>query len=116
MSKPIDNRQSTIGDSEAISHRELLKKVRRIQITTKHAVNDVFAGQYHSTFKGRGMEFDEVREYVPGDDVRSIDWNVTARSGTPHIKRFAEERERTVIFLVDVSGSQAFGSGSRPRS
>ena len=97
--------------SNSLDHKELLKKVRRIQISTKHAVNDVFAGQYHSTFKGRGMEFDEVREYVPGDDVRSIDWNVTARTGSPHIKKFVEEREMTVMLLVDVSASHLFGSG-----
>lgn len=96
-----------------IDHKELLKKVRRIQITTKHAVNDVFAGQYHSTFKGRGMEFDEVREYVPGDDIRSIDWNVTARTGSPHIKKFVEEREMTVMLVVDVSASNLFGSGTQ---
>ena len=92
------------------SHKELLKKVRRIQIQTKHAVNDVFAGQYHSVFKGRGMEFDRVREYVPGDDIRAIDWNVTARTGVPHIKKFVEERERTVMLLVDISASHTFGS------
>jgi uncharacterized protein (DUF58 family) len=96
-----------------IDHKELLKKVRRIQITTKHAVNDVFAGQYHSTFKGRGMEFDEVREYVPGDDIRSIDWNVTARTGAPHIKKFVEEREMTVMLVVDISASNLFGSGTQ---
>ena len=96
-----------------LDHKELLKKVRRIQIRTKHAVNDVFAGQYHSTFKGRGMEFDEVREYVPGDDIRSIDWNVTARTGSPHIKKFVEEREMTVMLVVDVSASNLFGSGSQ---
>jgi len=96
-----------------ISHKELLKKVRRIQISTKHAVNDVFAGQYHSTFKGRGMEFDEVREYVPGDDIRSIDWNVTARTGSPHIKKFVEEREMTVMLVVDISASNLFGSGTQ---
>ncbi len=113
MSKSIGNRQSAIGNPSEISHRELLKKVRRIQITTKHAVNDVFAGQYHSTFKGRGMEFDEVREYVPGDDIRSIDWNVTARTGAPHIKKFVEEREMTVMLVVDVSASNLFGSGTQ---
>jgi uncharacterized protein (DUF58 family) len=96
-----------------LDHKELLKKVRRIQITTKHAVNDVFAGQYHSTFKGRGMEFDEVREYVPGDDIRSIDWNVTARTGAPHIKKYVEEREMTVMLVVDVSASNLFGSGTQ---
>ena len=93
-----------------ISHKELLKKVRKIEIKTRHAVNDVFAGRYHSTFKGRGMEFDEVREYVPGDDIRAIDWNVTARSGVPHIKKFVEEREMTVMLMVDISGSNDFGS------
>jgi uncharacterized protein (DUF58 family) len=113
MNQSINHRQSTIGNSEAISHRELLKKVRRIQISTKHAVNDVFAGQYHSTFKGRGMEFDEVREYVPGDDIRAIDWNVTARSGAPHIKKFVEEREMTVMLVVDISASNLFGSGAQ---
>ena len=111
--KPIGNHQSAIGNSSEVSHRELLKKVRRIQITTRHAVNDVFAGQYHSTFKGRGMEFDEVREYVPGDDIRSIDWNVTARTGSPHIKKFVEEREMTVMLVVDISASNLFGSGTQ---
>jgi len=96
--------------NNSFDHRELLKKVRRIQISTKHAVNDVFAGQYHSVFKGRGMEFDEVREYIPGDDIRTIDWNVTARTGIPHIKKFVEEREMTVMLLVDVSASHLFGS------
>jgi uncharacterized protein (DUF58 family) len=94
----------------SMNHKELLKKVRRIEIKTRHAVNDVFAGRYHSVFKGRGMEFDEVREYVPGDDIRAIDWNVTARTGVPHIKKFVEEREMTVILLVDISGSNDFGS------
>lgn len=92
------------------SHKELLKKVRRIEIKTRHAVNDVFSGRYHSVFKGRGMEFDEVREYIPGDDIRAIDWNVTARTGVPHIKKFVEEREMTVMLLVDISGSNDFGS------
>lgn len=95
------------------SHKELLKKVRRIEIKTRHAVNDVFAGRYHSVFKGRGMEFDEVREYFPGDDIRAIDWNVTARTGVPHIKKFVEEREMTVMLLVDISGSNDFGSGGQ---
>lgn len=90
--------------------KELLAKIRRIQIRTSHMANDVFAGHYHSTFKGQGMEFEEVREYFPGDDVRSIDWNVTARQGKPFIKRFREERELTVMLLVDVSASQAFGT------
>jgi uncharacterized protein (DUF58 family) len=93
----------------------ILKKVQRIQIVANRTVNDLFAGQYKSVFRGRGMEFDEVREYQPGDDVRSIDWNVTARQGTPFIKRFCEERELTVLFMVDVSASGAFGSGSRSK-
>lgn len=91
-------------------HKELLKKVRRIEIRTRHAVDDLFAGRYHSVFKGRGMEFDEVREYIPGDDIRSIDWNVTARTGIPHSKKFSEERELTVMLLVDISASNDFGS------
>ncbi|MDD5708806.1 MAG: DUF58 domain-containing protein [Kiritimatiellae bacterium] len=94
----------------------LMKRVAGIRLLTVRLVNDQLAGDYHSSFKGQGIEFDEVRPYVPGDDVRAIDWNVTARSGAPHIKRFAEERELTVIFLVDVSGSQACGSGSRTKS
>lgn len=90
--------------------QELLKKIRRIQIRTKHVVSDVFSGHYHSVFKGQGMEFHEVREYVPGDDIRSIDWNVTARMGHPFIKKFTEEREMTVMLLVDISASHHFGS------
>jgi uncharacterized protein (DUF58 family) len=93
--------------------KELLKKVRRLHIRTSHMANDVFAGHYHSAFKGQGMEFQEVREYQPGDDVRSIDWNVTARQGRPFIKRFREERELTVMLLVDVSGSQEFGTAGQ---
>ncbi len=90
--------------------KELAKKIRYIQIYTSKAVNDVLAGEYQSVFKGRGMEFQEVREYMPGDEIRSIDWNVTARMGRPYVKRFVEERELTVIFLVDLSASGAFGS------
>ncbi|MBT3380759.1 MAG: DUF58 domain-containing protein [Lentisphaerae bacterium] len=90
--------------------KELAKKIRYIQIFTSKAVDDILAGEYHSVFKGRGMEFDEVREYQPGDEVRSIDWNVTARMGHPYVKRFEEERELTVMFLVDLSASGAFGS------
>ena len=89
---------------------EILRKVRRIQIVTSALVNDVFAGQYHSAFKGRGMEFEEVREYQPGDDVRTIDWNVTARTGRPFVKNFREERELTVLLMVDISASQEFGT------
>ena len=90
--------------------KEILKKVRRIQITTSRMVTDIFAGQYQSVFKGRGMEFYEVREYLPGDEIRSIDWNVTARMGHPYVKKFVEERELTVMFLLDVSMSCRFGS------
>ncbi|HDH87535.1 MAG TPA: DUF58 domain-containing protein [Desulfobacteraceae bacterium] len=90
--------------------KEILKQIRRIQITTSRMVTDVFAGQYQSVFKGRGMEFDEVRQYFPGDDVRSIDWNVTARTGEPYIKQFVEERELTVMFLLDLSASGYFGT------
>ena len=90
--------------------KEILKKVRQIEIRTKNVVNDFFGGDYHSNFKGRGMTFSEVREYVPGDDVRTIDWNVTARTGKPHIKIFEEERELSVLILIDVSSSGVFGS------
>lgn len=90
--------------------KDIIENVRRIEITTKRLVTDVFAGEYHSVFKGRGIEFDEVREYQPGDDVRSIDWNVTARTGIPHIKKFVEEREMTVMILVDASRSCRFAS------
>jgi uncharacterized protein (DUF58 family) len=90
--------------------REIFKKVRQIEIRTNREVTDVLGGQYHSVFKGRGMEFEEVREYLPGDEVRSIDWNVTARFGHPFIKKFKEERELTVMLVVDVSASGQFGS------
>lgn len=90
--------------------REILKKVRQIEIRTNREVTDVLGGQYHSVFKGRGMEFEEVREYLPGDEVRSIDWNVTARLGHPFVKKFKEERELTVMLVVDVSASGQFGS------
>ena len=90
--------------------KELAKKIRYIEIKTSKVVNDVLAGEYHSAFKGQGMEFDEVRAYAPGDDVRSIDWNVTARTGEPYVKRFVEERELTIYFVVDFSASGTFGS------
>ncbi len=89
---------------------ELMQQIRRIQIRSNRAINDLLAGQYESVFKGQGMEFKEVREYVPGDDVRQIDWNVTARTGHPHVKVLAEERELTVMLMVDMSGSGRFGS------
>jgi len=90
--------------------KELAKKIRYIQIYTSKKVNNVFAGEYESAFKGHGMEFEDVREYQPGDEIRSIDWNVTARMGHPFIKRFTEERELTVMFLIDLSASGTFGS------
>ena len=92
---------------------ELLKKVRQIEIKTKGLSNHIFAGEYHSAFKGRGMTFSEVREYQYGDDVRNIDWNVTARFNRPFIKIFEEEREMTVVLLIDVSGSREFGTSMR---
>lgn len=95
--------------------KEILGRVRQIEIRTRRLVNDSLAGQYHSVFKGRGMDFDEVREYVPGDEVRSIDWNVTARAGRPYIKKHTEERELTILLAVDVSASGNFGSGSRSK-
>lgn len=107
---------STIPVAQQDDTSALMKRVAGIRLLTIRLVNEQLAGDYHSSFKGQGIEFDEVRPYVPGDDVRSIDWNVTARSGAPHIKRFAEERELTVIFLVDVSGSQSFGSDHRTKS
>lgn len=90
--------------------QELIARIRQIQIYTSRMVNASFAGEYESVFKGRGMQFDEVREYVPGDDVRTIDWNVTARTGRPYIKRYVEERELTVMFAVDLSASGLFGT------
>ncbi|MDP8218057.1 MAG: DUF58 domain-containing protein [Candidatus Theseobacter exili] len=95
--------------------KEILKNVRQIELRTRKLVNEVFSGEYLSVFKGRGMEFAEVREYQPGDDVRSIDWNVTARTGKPFIKRFQEERELTVMLLIDRSGSENFGTKNRKK-
>jgi len=92
---------------------ELIKRVRKIEIKTRGLSKNIFAGEYHSAFKGRGMTFAEVREYQYGDDIRSIDWNVTARFGHPYIKIFEEERELTVVLLIDVSGSRDFGTVSR---
>ncbi len=106
----------SLKKSEDMIPREILRKVRRIEITTKRMVSDFFAGEYESVFKGRGMEFDEVREYQPGDDIRSIDWNVTARTGQPHVKKFVEERELTVMFLVDASASGQFGTVNKMKS
>ena len=95
---------------------EILKKVRLIEIKTRHIVNNIFGGEYHSAFKGMGMEFAEVREYYPGDDIRAIDWNVTARTGKPFIKKYDEERELTVMLIVDVSASGYFGTGESLKS
>jgi uncharacterized protein (DUF58 family) len=95
---------------------EILKKVRLIEIKTRHIVNNLFGGEYHSAFKGMGMEFAEVREYTPGDDIRAIDWNVTARTGKPFIKKYDEERELTVMLIIDVSASGFFGTGESLKS
>ncbi len=96
--------------------KDLFAKIKYIDITTSRLVESVFAGEYHSVFKGKGIEFDEVREYVPGDDIRDIDWNVTAKTGVPHTKRFIEARELTVVFLIDVSASEYFGSKSKSKA
>jgi uncharacterized protein (DUF58 family) len=95
--------------------REILRQVRRLQLKARRAVEDILGGEYHSVFKGTGISFDEVRAYQPGDDVRSIDWNVTARMNQPFVKRYIEERERTVMLVVDTSGSLAFGTGRQPK-
>jgi uncharacterized protein (DUF58 family) len=96
--------------------KDILRKVRRIEITTSKLVTDMLSGQYESVFKGRGIEFDEVREYQPGDEIRSIDWNVTARMGHPFIKKFVEERQMTVMILLDASASSYFGTSKRLKS
>ncbi len=96
--------------------KELLKKVREIQIVSRKVVDELLGGEYKSVFKGRGMEFDEVREYQPGDEVRTIDWNVTARTGKPFVKRFIEERELALFFLVDMSASGLFGSTGKTKN
>ncbi|HHD57067.1 MAG TPA: DUF58 domain-containing protein [Desulfobulbaceae bacterium] len=95
--------------------KKILKKVRQVEVRTRHLVDDTLAGSYHSVFKGRGMNFDEVREYVPGDAIRTIDWNVTARTGVPHVKKFTEERELTILLVIDVSNSGLFGSGDETK-
>lgn len=99
-----------------IDTKELMKQVGKIRIFTSRLVDEHLSGDYHSVFKGQGIEFDEVREYVPGDDIRSIDWNVTARMGHPFIKRYSEERELTIFFVVDISGSHSFGSQDRSKA
>ncbi len=109
---PSSTRRSDAGSIAAstVLTREVLAKLRRIRIRTRTILQSGVVGSYHAVFKGRGMEFAEVREYAPGDDVRTIDWNVTARTGLPHVKKFVEERDLTLLLLVDVSGSQDFGS------
>jgi len=99
----------------AISTNFMLDRVRRLDIRTRRMMNDSLAGEYHSVFKGRGMDFDAVREYVPGDEVRTIDWNVTARAGHPFVKQYAEERELNLLLLVDISASGTFGSGTQSK-
>ena len=96
--------------------KEILKKIRQIELRTKRLVTETLAGQYHSAFKGQGLHFEEVREYIPGDEIRSIDWNVTARTGRPFIKKYNEERELTVIIMIDVSESVFYGTGSSLKS
>src|SRR3990172_2647118 len=95
--------------------KEILRRVREIQVRTGRQVADVLAGQYVSVFKGRGIEFDEVRPYVPGDEIRTIDWKVTARLGEPYVKRFVEERQLTLMLMADISASQDFGSAARSK-
>jgi uncharacterized protein (DUF58 family) len=99
----------------AISTKSMLDKIRRLDIRTRRLMNDSLVGEYHSVFKGRGMDFDEVREYVPGDEVRTIDWNVTARAGHPFVKKYTEERELNILLLVDISASGNFGSGAQSK-
>src|SRR6266851_9791328 len=95
--------------------REVIRQIRRLQLRARRAVEDLLGGEYHSVFKGMGIVFEEVREYQPGDDIRTIDWNVTARMGHPFIKRFIEERELTVMLLVDCSASQQFGTSAHEK-
>ncbi len=109
-----DDAKAVQGDRGAITP-QMIEAVRRIEIRARRLVDETFSGEYHSVFKGRGVEFREVREYVPGDDVRTIDWNVTARADVPHVKQFDEERELTVMLAVDVSRSGRFGSGEQTR-
>ena len=96
--------------------KELAKKIRYIQIYSNKIVNEMLAGEYHSVFKGRGMEFDEVRQYAPGDEIRLIDWNVTARMGGPFVKRYVEQRDLTLFFLVDMSASGGFSSVAKTKN
>ena len=102
----------SVAQEKANSNKAIMSGMRQLEIRTRRMVNDSLAGSYHSVFKGRGMDFDEVREYSPGDEVRTIDWNVTARAGRPFVKKFTEERELTIFLLVDISASGNFGSGA----
>lgn len=115
MKKARDHRLTPDREPAATVPPELLRKIRRIEIRARRLVNSVFLGEYHAVFRGRGIEFSEVREYEPGDDVRGIDWNVTARMGAPFIKKFVEERELTVMLAVDISASDAFGSAGQSK-
>ena len=108
-----DNQQQMSHSPSAAVPADILRQVRRIELRTRRLVNSLFSGEYHSVFKGHGIEFAEVREYLPGDDVRTIDWNVTARLGEPYVKKFVEERELTVLLAVDLSGSQRWGTRGR---
>src|ERR1700722_15242940 len=112
---PFSPNSTTPRDRQVMLPRELLRQVRRLQLRARRAVEDLLGGEYHSVFKGAGIAFEEVREYQPGDDIRAIDWNVTARMGHPFIKRFVEERELTVMLAIDVSGSNQFGSGMQQK-
>jgi uncharacterized protein (DUF58 family) len=109
-------RQEPVPETPAHAPTEVLRQVRRVELRTRRLVDSRFSGEYHSVFKGRGIEFAEVREYQPGDDVRAIDWNVTARLGQPFVKQFVEERELTVILAIDLSGSQQWGTRARLKS
>lgn len=113
MLNGINNLKFIIQNSSFVETSELLKKVRKIEIKTRGLSSQIFSGEYHSAFKGRGMAFSEVRDYTPGDDVRTIDWNVTARFGSPYVKIFEEERELSVVILVDVSASGIFGTNKQ---
>ena len=104
---------ATLKTLDSDRTREILRKVRQIEILTRRLVTDALAGAYHSSFKGQGMDFDEVREYAAGDDIRSIDWNVTARMNTPFIKKFREERELTILLAVDLGASGSFSSNEQ---
>ena len=101
--------------SNKMPTKDILKKIKRIEISTRKVVNSLVGGEYHSVFKGRGIEFDEVKQYQPGDQISSIDWKVTARTGVPFVKKFVEERELTVVLMVDISASQQFGSSMKTK-